>query len=150
MMLSAHFALEELIATQVRGLDNTPSPEVCANLTALAKDLLEPVRTIVGPMHINSGYRSPQVNSAVGGQPNSQHCLGLAADWIPLQISKKEAVSRILQQKIAFDQLIAEFWTPEGGGWIHLSYPPAGKPPRKQALMIAFKGQYVPLNLEAL
>lgn len=144
MMLSAHFSLEELCATQHRGIDNTPTPEVIDNLRMLANETLELVRMLLGPVHINSGYRSPALNAAVGGQPTSQHCDGLAADFIVTRFSLQEATRRILAQKIAFDQFIYEF-----GGWIHISHPPVGRLGRGETLMIGkwTEGKYVGLDL---
>src|SRR4051812_43333908 len=112
MMLSPHFSLEELTATQHRGIDNTPSPEAVENLKLLANETLELVRMLLGPVHINSGYRSPELNAAVGGQPNSQHCEGRAADFILTRFSLQEAPRRIREQHLIYDQLIYEF-----GGW---------------------------------
>lgn len=142
-MLSAHFSLEELTATQQRGLDNTAPAEVVENLKRLC-DTLELVRMLLGPLHINSGYRSPEVNAAVGGQPTSQHCQGLAADFICPRFSLPEVVRRIQQQKIIFDQLIYEF-----GAWIHISVPPVGRLARSDALMIGkwTSGKYEALDL---
>lgn len=142
-MLSAHFSLEELTATQVRGLDNTPTPEALDNLKLLT-GTLEEIRDLLGPLHINSGYRSPSVNQVVGGQASSQHCLGLAADFIAPRFSLKEAARRILQQHIAFDQFIYEF-----GAWIHVSHAPIGRLARVEALMVGkfTGGKYLPLDL---
>jgi hypothetical protein len=131
MMLSPHFSLEELTATQHRGIDNTPPASVVENLRVLANDTLELVRMLLGPVHINSGYRSPALNVAVGGQPNSQHCDGLAADFIVPRFSLQDATRRILAQRISFDQLIYEF-----GAWIHISHPPVGRLGRGDALMV--------------
>ena len=45
-------------------------------------------------LDISSGYRCPELNSAVGGSPTSQHCMGLAADFTcedfgsPLEIAQ--------------------------------------------------------------
>jgi len=55
MMLSAHFSLEELTASEVAaraGIDNTPSAEVVRNLARLAEGL-EFVRLALGskPVH---------------------------------------------------------------------------------------------------
>lgn len=142
-MLSAHFSLEELTATQVRGLDNTPAGDVVENLKLLT-GTLDAVRDLLGPLHINSGYRSVAVNQVVGGQSTSQHCLGLAADFIAPRVSLKEAARRILAQHIAFDQLIYEF-----GAWLHISHPPLGRLGRGEALMIGkfTGGKYLPLDL---
>lgn len=144
MMLSAHFSLEELTATQHRGIDNTPSKEVIDNLQLLARGVLEDVRFSLGPMHINSGYRSPELNLAVGGQPSSQHCLGLAADFICPRFSLQECIRRIQAAQVQYDQLIYEF-----GSWIHVSHPALGKLARHEALMIGkwTDGKYLQLNL---
>lgn len=142
-IISAHFSLEELTATQVRGLDNRPAGDVVENLILLT-GTLEEVRDLLGPLHINSGYRSVAVNQVVGGQPTSQHCLGLAADFIAPRFSLKEAARQILQQHIAFDQLIYEF-----GAWLHISHPPVGRLGRGEALMVGkfTGGKYLPLDL---
>jgi zinc D-Ala-D-Ala carboxypeptidase len=147
MMLSAHFSLEELVTTQQRGLDNTPDAKVIENLRRLASGQLEEVRMLLGPVHVTSGYRSPEVNRAVGGQATSQHCEGLAADFIVPRFSLQEAARRILQQKVAFDQFIFEF-----GRWLHLSIPPVGRLGRGEALMIGAwtGGRYEVLDLAKL
>lgn len=131
--LSEHFSLEELTTTSHRNLDNTPTQEIIEELTRLAKDTLEAARAIVGPMHINSAYRSPEVNKAVGGAPTSQHQKGQAADCLPTNEGalKDFAKTLVENESFVFDQLIYEF-----GSWIHLSHAPQGREPRRQALMI--------------
>ena len=118
MNLSAHFTLEEMTHSEIamrKGIDNTPSAEVIVNLTELA-GVLEQVRDLLGvPIHINSAYRGPKVNAAVGGSTTSAHMTGQAADFIapqfgtPLEVAKAIAAS-----EITFDQLIYE------GNWTHL------------------------------
>jgi len=133
--LSEHFCYAELTTTSFRQYDNTPSSEVLANLTLLANETLEPVRALLGPMHVNSGYRSIEVNTAVGGQPTSQHCQGLACDFVPIDGTFKGAVKKILDSNIEFDQIIAENWK-VGGGWIHISHAPSTRPPRRSVIAI--------------
>jgi uncharacterized protein YcbK (DUF882 family) len=56
----------------------------------IEKDLvekLEEIRTATGPLRITSGYRCPEHNKAVGGEPNSAHQSGLAADVQPIPIN---------------------------------------------------------------
>lgn len=118
MNLSAHFTLEELTHSEVamrKGIDNTPNAEVVANLTELA-GVLERVRDLLGvSMHINSGYRSPKVNAAVGGSTVSAHMTGQAADFIaPAFGTPQEIAKEIESSDISFDQLIFE------GTWVHL------------------------------
>ena len=127
--LTQHFSLDELTITQQRGLDNTPPAEVTANLMRLAAGL-EKVREYLGaPIIISSGYRSPEVNAAVGGQKNSQHLTGNAADFIaPKFGTPAMIVTALTQSRIEYDQLILEF-----NRWVHISF--ADKP-RKMALVI--------------
>ena len=85
MKLSENFTLEELIrsnAAERMGFDNVPKDEkVVENLRSLCLEVLQPLRDYVGaPVHINSGYRCPELNMAVGGVKNSQHLRGEAAD----------------------------------------------------------------------
>ena len=84
-LLTTHFTLEEFVLSeyaQRKDLDNTPSPGIAANLLITAGGM-EKVRAILGnrPIHITSGYRSPLVNSGLGGVPTS-YCVGYAADFI--------------------------------------------------------------------
>jgi hypothetical protein len=115
--LSAHFSLEEMTATQQRGLDNRPTSAVLKRLNATAR-VLEEVRVLLGdtPMLITSGYRSPAVNRAVGGSATSAHMRGEAADFICPRFGSPLAVCRaIADSGLAFDQLIEE-----AGAWVHL------------------------------
>jgi hypothetical protein len=130
MKLSANFSLEEMVKSQVaarQDIDNTPSADVIAKLQVLCEKGLEPIRKWVGPLHVNSGYRSPELNRAVGGTTNSQHVKGEAAD-IEGQMSTLDLAKRIVQlQKdgdVDFDQLILECYTPgkDDSGWVHVSY----------------------------
>ena len=68
-----YFTIEELTRSTTarqRGIDNTPSQQVIDNLTALVNNVLDPLRQAWGkPIHVNSGYRCPALNKAVGGVP---------------------------------------------------------------------------------
>ena len=132
--LSEHFTLEELTfsATAPRKqIDNTPPAEVLENMKRLAAGL-EEVRAALGnkPMRINSGYRSPKLNRAVGGARLSAHMAGYAADFVcpdfgsPLKIVKALAATGI-----QFDKLIQE------GTWVHISFAPEA---RRQLLTAHF------------
>ena len=131
--LTAHFSLEELTFTDHREFDNTPPPSAVSNLYRVAL-LLEQLRTALGnrPIIVNSGYRSPQVNAAVGSRPTSQHLLGCAADIRVLGMTPDEVMRVLMLSGIAYDQAIREF-----DRWVHLSVPSAlGASPRRQALII--------------
>lgn len=142
--LSAHFTLAEFTASQTareRSIDNQPSPAIVAHLRRVA-ERLEQVRTLLGArsIHVNSGYRCPALNRAVGSKDSSMHVHGLAVDFVcpgygsPLQICRAVAASGI-----AFDQLIHEF-----GRWVHLGLAAAGAE-RRQQLTIDSAGTHVGL-----
>lgn len=137
MILTPHFTLEELTATQHRTLDNTPNSSEINNLRRLA-EMLEEVKTLLDgkPIMINSGFRSKAVNDAVGSKDSSQHRVGCAADIRVPGLTPDQVVKAIIGSSIAFDQIIREF-----DSWTHISVPnnPAGIP-RKQALIIDKSG----------
>ena len=141
MQLTPHFSLDEMTHSQKAarmGLDNTPPPDVIKQLKRTAEGL-ELVRALVGhPIVVSSGYRSPSVNQAVGGKRSSQHILGRAADIIaPGFGSATTLMNAIVNSDIPCDQVILEFVTPSGGGWVHISFDDN---PRRQALAIDRKG----------
>lgn len=120
--LSEHFSLEEFTVSQTASrqhLDNTPPPGVVDNLRVLSV-ALERVRTLLArPLIINSGYRSPAVNAAVGGAATSAHLKGWAADFIcPSFGSPLDICRRLQRSDIHFDQVIEE------GTWVHFSVDP--------------------------
>ena len=80
--LSAHFKLSEFLNTG-KYPQNIPSMQDVVNMTFGCHLLLEPARNEVGPIIINSGFRSNEVNKMVGGVSNSQHLRGQAADIRP-------------------------------------------------------------------
>src|SRR5947207_15207682 len=90
MQLSEHFSLNEMLFSEIalrQGFDNTPPQSAIDNLTHLALTLLEPARLLLGvPLHINSGYRSHLVNECIGGESNSAHMEGSAADFVPVVV----------------------------------------------------------------
>ncbi|PVZ44033.1 D-Ala-D-Ala carboxypeptidase family metallohydrolase [Pseudomonas sp. CC120222-01a] len=140
MLITPHFALEEMITSQVaarEGLDNTPTPEILSNLRLLCQ-VLEQVRVLFGrPLIVSSGYRSARVNARVGGARDSQHLKGLAADFTVIGIDNREVVRQVSKSDLAFDQLILEF-----DSWVHLSVSAAA--PRREVLTIRKGTGYLP------
>jgi hypothetical protein len=115
-----------------KGLDNTPNADVKANLVRLAK-FLEEIRRVLGrPIMVNSAYRSPEVNTAIGSKPTSQHCIGCAADIKVPGLTPDNIVKEIIKTNLEYDQLIREF-----DSWVHISIPNKfADKPRKQVLII--------------
>ena len=123
MKLSANFSLAELTKTNVRQFDNTPSMQVIDNLQVLVDNVLQPIRNKFGPVTVTSGYRSPEVNKAIGGSATSDHCFGFAADFEVAGVDNKE-LARWVADNLKFKQLILEFYTKgvPDSGWVHVSY----------------------------
>lgn len=131
--MSKYFTREELTGSTTaaaRGIDNTPPPAVLPRLAALCNKLLDPVRELNGaPLTVNSGFRSPALNNAIGGVKNSQHILGEAADVTAGSPAKNRALFyKIVVSSLEFDQLIDE----KGYQWLHLSFRSTGN--RRQIL----------------
>jgi len=134
MMLTPHFSLAELTfsaTAQRRQIDNSPPPSVLRNLNQLAVGL-EDVRAALDglPIRINSGYRCPALNRAVGGARLSAHMSGHAADFVcPDFGTPLEIVRTLAKTDITFDKLIQE------GTWVHISFAPEA---RRQLLTAHF------------
>lgn len=122
MNLTEHFSLEELTRSSKAerfGIDNTCSALIVARLNVLAHGL-EDVRALLGfPLHIDSGYRSPALNAAVGGAKDSAHMDGYAADFICDPFGDALSIVKAIKSSgIKFDQCIQE------GSWTHISFDP--------------------------
>jgi hypothetical protein len=142
--LSPHFTLSELTysdTANARGIDNTPSDDDTQRLSDLANDTLEGIRSICGsvPVTVTSGYRCPQLNTAVGGASNSAHLYGSAADIVIPTFGDPLAVCKAVKPHVAslgIDQLIYET-NSSGGVWTHVGRAtPGGGAPRGQCFSI--------------
>jgi hypothetical protein len=110
--VSKNFALSELVksATAERlGVAHTPTDIHLVNLTHLAIHILQPVRDEFGVITINSGYRGPKLNAAVGGSKTSQHMNGQAADFESFSTPNPD-LALWISKNLDFDQLILEFY----------------------------------------
>lgn len=145
MKLSEYFAYSELTVSETaarRGIPNKPSARELENLKATALRMDEIRRRLGKPVLVTSGYRSPEVNAAVGGSRTSAHCRGLAVDFTcPGYGSPLEVARAIAAMGIEFDQLIHEF-----GSWVHIGFAEAGHKSRRQLLTIDRKGTRVGLS----
>jgi putative chitinase len=151
-MLSQHFSLKEMTRSETatrKGIDNTPNATHLANLQLLCQNILEPVRNhFKKPIQINSAYRGPKLNAAVGGSAKSQHCNGEAVDFEIDGMSNYE-LAKWVAENLNFDQVILEFYDPKEGpnsGWVHASYSSTGKQRKSilTAIMVNGKTVYKP------
>ena len=152
MKLSTNFSLNELTKSQTaerKGIDNTPSAEHQENLKSLCTHVLQPVRDHFGQVvTISSGYRSPELCTAIGSKITSQHAKGEAADFEIFGVSNKELADWI-HYNLNYDQLILEYWKGEddpNSGWVHCSYSENQK--RRQylkAVKVDGRTQYEPM-----
>lgn len=147
--LSEHFTLKELTRSETatrKGIDNTPGPAHMHNLTLVCKNILEPVRNHFGkPVQINSAYRGPKLNAAVGGSAKSQHCNGEAVDFEIDGMSNYD-LAKWVSENLDFDQVILEFYNPKEGpnsGWVHASYASSGKQRKQILTAVMEKGKTV-------
>ena len=123
-----HFTIEELTRSataEARGICNTPPPEAVAALTRLVTQVLDPLREAWGaPIRVTSGYRSTELNRAVGGVPHSQHTLGEAADVSLGAPSLNARLWKLLRQlNLPIDQAINE----HDFQWLHISCGPRNR-----------------------
>lgn len=149
MNLSANFTLKELTKSDTAtrlGLDNTPNDEALENLKLLCEKVLQPVRDHFGKsVTVNSGYRSPESNAAVGGSKTSDHCKGQAAD-IEIDGLPNPELAQWIMDNLDYTQLILEFYTQgqPNSGWVHVSYDPNNlKKQELTAVKVAGKTQYL-------
>lgn len=149
MNLSENFYLSEFLKSNVamrKNLSNEPNAHHIEQMQSLCQNLLQPIRDCLGPVGINSGFRSEELNKAIGGAhkyvdgvytATSQHCRGQAADLKYIDVNKKlnnKAIwDCVLECGLEFDQMINEF----DFAWIHISY---NKGHNRKALLEAYRG----------
>ena len=148
--LSANFSLHEMCKSETAmrmGFDNTPDAEATENLRTLCEKVLQPVREHYGKgVKVNSAYRSPESNAAVGGSKTSDHCKGMAAD-IEIPGVPNAELAQWIMDNLEYTQLILEFYTPgiPDSGWVHVSFDPSNlKMQELTATKVAGKTTYLP------
>ena len=151
--LTEHFTIEELTASntaKARKISNEPTAQHLENMKYVCEKILEPVRAHFGkPVRINSSYRSPALNVAVGGSKTSQHVNGQAVDFEIDGVSNK-LLADWVADNLEFDQVILEFYVEgdKNSGWVHASIKKEGGN-RKQKLIAKKDGKstrYLPTN----
>ena len=126
-MISKHISYREgvysITATRL-GIDNTPNDEQLDNMELVAEEVFEPLRAYVGgPIKINSFFRCPVLNTAIGGSSKSQHCKGQAMDIDDTfgRMTNAE-MYHFIKEHLDFDQIIWEFGDDDNPDWVHVSY----------------------------
>ena len=125
--ISKHVSYHEGVYSRTAerlGIKNDPTEEHLANMKITAENIFEPLRDHVGgPIKINSFYRGPELNKAIGGSKKSQHMSGQAMDIDDTLGRMSNAdMYHWIKQNLNFDQLIWEFGTDENPNWLHVSY----------------------------
>lgn len=126
-MISKHISYREgtLSTTAIRlGIDNIPNDEQLSNMELISEKIFEPLRKWVGgPIKINSFFRCPDLNKAIGGSSKSQHCHGQAMDIDDNYGHATNAeMYHWIKENLDFDQMIWEFGDDDNPNWVHVSY----------------------------
>ena len=138
MKLSQNLSLNEVTKSNTamrRGIDNTPSEEHLKNLKYVAEKVFQPIREHFGvPIYISSGYRSPELNEAIGGSPRSFHSHGMALDLV--QDGRNKGVSNadvfyFIKDNLPFTELIWEFGDENNPNWVHVAIAPGREDEKK-------------------
>ena len=128
--LSPHFTLGEFTRSSSHPeVYNIPSHEAIANLKRLCVWLEELRKRYNAAIRLNSGYRSPQLNRAIGGAANSNHLTGCAVD---IRVENMEQLIRYAailldisnDTKQDFDELLIEK-NRHGAIWLHFAVRPS-------------------------
>ena len=143
-MISEHISYREATNSRTavrRGLDNIPNDEQLDNMELIAEKVFEPLRKWVGgPIKINSFFRCPDLNKAIGGSRKSQHCQGQAIDIDDTyKVVANSDMYNYIKNNLDFDQLIWEFGDDNNPNWVHVSY--VSKEDNRNRCLKAYKEQ---------
>ena len=128
--ISEHISYQEATRSLTaikKGIDNTPNNNQLENMRALANYVFEPVRNFFNtPIYICSYFRSPMLNTIIGGSVSSQHCAkkGAAMDMDAAVYGgfTNSELFEFIRGNIGFDQLIWEFGDDYEPNWVHVSF----------------------------
>lgn len=130
-----YFSINEFVVSSTaksKRIDNTPSEEIKQHIIEAVDKLYDPLREAWGNycnrfklgkagIKVNSGYRCPALNAAVGGAKTSGHLSGYAADLYPLNGKLDKFIPFVKDwlkvNNIQFDECLNEY-----DRWLHMSY----------------------------
>mgnify|MGYP003647746881 FL=1 len=126
-MISKHISYKEGVYSRTAtrlGVNNDPEDMEVYRMSLIAEEVFEPLRAWVGgPIKINSFFRSPELNKAIGGSTKSQHCQGQAIDLDDTFGRATNAeMYEFIKEHLDFDQMIWEFGDDDNPDWVHVSY----------------------------
>ena len=141
-MISEHISYKEGVYSRTAtrlDIDNTPDDRQISNMETIADEVFEPLRMWVGgPIKINSFFRSPKLNTAIGGSGKSQHCHGQAMDLDDTYGRATNAeMYEFIKEHLDFDQIIWEFGDEDNPDWVHVSYVSAQE--NRKRCLLAYK-----------
>jgi hypothetical protein len=106
------------------GISNIPNEKQWKNIEKLAVNILQPIRKKFGRIRITSGFRSPELNQAIGGSRYSNHCRAEAADIEPVNVNVKLVdIMEYIVENLEFRTVILEY---PPLGWLHTDYRKGG------------------------
>ena len=131
-MISAHISYKEAVYSRTAtrlDINNDPDDMEVYRMSLIAEEVFEPLRAWVGgPIKINSFFRSPELNRAIGGSTKSQHCQGQAIDLDDTFGRATNAeMYDFIKEHLDFDQMIWEFGDDDNPDWVHVSYVSSDK-----------------------
>ena len=144
-MLSKHVSLHEGVYSRTAerlGIKNDPTDDHLLNMITISEKVFEPLRKHVGgPIKINSFYRGPELNKAIGGSSKSHHCHGQAIDIDDTFGHASNAeMYKWIKENLDFDQMIWEFGTDDNPNWVHISY--VSKDNNRNRCLKAYKDEF--------
>ena len=131
-MISNHISYKEATYSRTAtrlDIENKPNEKQMQSMCLIADEVFEPLRMYVGgPIKINSFFRAPKLNKAIGGSTKSQHCHGQAIDLDDTYGRATNAeMYNFIKEHLDFDQMIWEFGDDDNPDWVHISYVSADK-----------------------
>ena len=142
--ISEHVTYKESVYSNTAmrlGLKNEPTEAHLSNMELLSEKVFEPLRVHVnGPIKINSFYRGPELNKAIGGSSKSQHCNGQAMDIDDTYGYMSNAdMYDYIKKNLSFDQMIWEFGNSDNPDWVHVSY--VNEEANRNRCLLAYKDE---------